>query len=276
MREEVQILATTHVDPHGHRLALRALESMVAQVADHYIPVINNHNYLKAPLGRIATASIVRLPDGEYALEAVNELFEPGDVPASLAGDGRRMLVGPAPSAPFKVSANLQFADSGGQALVYELAELAIPGSRPEVLLQKSLDPMALLIITFPLIAFANGFFGQMGADTYIALKRRLIAHYRHHEDRPSILELRFIGNADNRQVEIRVFIQDPTEKIMEMLLTEGISELTQLVSDTLALEPNSAQLALLLSKDHLELLYVVRNDVVPLPLPSRNRFDVT
>ena len=45
MRLARGITATTHVDRHRDKLTLGALEDMVRQIEDHYIPVLNQGDY---------------------------------------------------------------------------------------------------------------------------------------------------------------------------------------------------------------------------------------
>ena len=53
---------------------------MVDQVKTAYIPMGIEHDPRIPPLGRVITAEITHLPDGEYALDAKVEVFEEGDV----------------------------------------------------------------------------------------------------------------------------------------------------------------------------------------------------
>ena len=79
MRMITARFATTHVDRHGDRMLLSALESLVESTSHQYLPVIYNHDPRTPPILRISGARIVSLGGGEYAVDGEIELFEPGD-----------------------------------------------------------------------------------------------------------------------------------------------------------------------------------------------------
>lgn len=75
MEDEV-IFATTHVDSHGDRLAVSALEDMAAGLREVAVRWTIEHDPTVLPLGRIARARVVELADGEHALLVQPERFE--------------------------------------------------------------------------------------------------------------------------------------------------------------------------------------------------------
>lgn len=60
------IIATTHRDSEGDKLALEALYSLVDGIRSSYIPIWDEHDPRKPPLGRIASAEVCERNDGEY------------------------------------------------------------------------------------------------------------------------------------------------------------------------------------------------------------------
>lgn len=72
------ILATTHLDAHGTRLAKEALEDMAAQINSNSVPGVGSeHDILIPPQGKVISARVVRMNDGEYALEGEQEIISP-------------------------------------------------------------------------------------------------------------------------------------------------------------------------------------------------------
>jgi hypothetical protein len=82
MRTVRAVMATTHVDGHNERFSLEALQSMKQHISSAYLPFTFNHDPRCAPMGRVINAEIIALADGEHAIEAEVEVFEPGRLPA--------------------------------------------------------------------------------------------------------------------------------------------------------------------------------------------------
>ena len=51
---------------------------MAEHISTAYLPFISEHDPRCPPFGRVINAKIVALPDGEHAIEAEIEVFEPG------------------------------------------------------------------------------------------------------------------------------------------------------------------------------------------------------
>src|SRR5713226_9595060 len=86
------ITTTTHIDRHGQRFSLEALEENAKQHAREYIPILWNHD-LRFPLGRSVGSQLIPLADGEFGLQTSQEIWEPEDTPESMMGDGRHMVL---------------------------------------------------------------------------------------------------------------------------------------------------------------------------------------
>src|SRR6266571_15652 len=84
--------ASTHVDKQGEALALEALHDMVQQINSCYLPMGLEHDPRVPPIGRVSSAQVVRLEDGEWAVDGDVEIFEEGDhIPFGV--DARRAAV---------------------------------------------------------------------------------------------------------------------------------------------------------------------------------------
>ena len=70
--------ATTRVDRHGMRMTKEVLESMVTQINSpkEALPVGVEHDLIIPPIGKILTATLVQLDEGEHGVEIVQEIFE--------------------------------------------------------------------------------------------------------------------------------------------------------------------------------------------------------
>ncbi len=69
-------ISTTHIDRHGQRMALQALEGLVEQINQRPIPMHWEHDVTSPPIGRTTRAWLERLDDGEYAVRAEAEVFK--------------------------------------------------------------------------------------------------------------------------------------------------------------------------------------------------------
>ena len=168
-----QILATTHPDLHSERMTIDALETLVQSVNSSYIPVGIQHDPRIAPVGRVASASIRKLDDGEYAVEGLIEVFEPGDK-FELVENQRTLVTEKYESGRLEIEYDRNFRDTEDQLLIEKIAGLF--GTRPKENVKKSLDPITVLAIggAFILGGVAQGFLSKLGEDAYEVLKQGL------------------------------------------------------------------------------------------------------
>lgn len=85
MIEREAIIATTHVDSEGDKLAIEALHSLVDSICSSYIPIWNEHDPRHPPIGRIATAKVRERDDGEHEVVALLESFDGSEPEQYLA-----------------------------------------------------------------------------------------------------------------------------------------------------------------------------------------------
>ncbi len=78
MRIENVIVSTTHLDFHDERMSKNALDGMVNQIKEKYIPQLINHDW-DEQVGVLLYAEVFQLEDGEYALGVVSGLFDNED-----------------------------------------------------------------------------------------------------------------------------------------------------------------------------------------------------
>ncbi|MGI1805989.1 hypothetical protein ACRPK8_09665 [Exiguobacterium sp. TDN 0502] len=70
------LLATTHVDSHGMRMSIEALEGAARQINGDTVPSMGvEHDVTIPPLGKFSEAFIHKLPDGEYGLFAIPNFY---------------------------------------------------------------------------------------------------------------------------------------------------------------------------------------------------------
>ena len=136
--------ATTHVDRHGDRMLLSALESLVESASNQYFPVIYNHDPRTPPIGRIAGARIVSLDGGEYAVDGDIELFEASDrFEESL--ESRSIPVRTYPAGKLQLGFDRNYRNEADQRVIHDVS--TILGTHPRYEEKKALDPLSILTI---------------------------------------------------------------------------------------------------------------------------------
>lgn len=266
-------VATTHIDRHNERLAREALEGMARDAAEHYIPVMWNHDIRHPPLGRIVSAEVVALEDGEYALETITECWEQGDTVESLRGDGRRWLRLRIDDdyERFVVRYDRTFLDEDGWALVQDIA--ALSGAEPQQEGKKALEPVSTLVIAvgaFALGSIASEFFRKLGSDVYDALKNRLKTFLERNPGREFLVDFEMVVESEGRRFEAHVLVDEPSPHKMEELFGSRFSQLDEIVEQIQRELPEAARIVLEWRERRMQLRYVVRSDGVPLIGPLR------
>lgn len=74
MKIQIGIISSTHIDRDGQRMAKEALEGMVQQIKEKYIPLDIEHR--GTYIGVVLSAKIRKFEDGEYALLGIMGVFE--------------------------------------------------------------------------------------------------------------------------------------------------------------------------------------------------------
>jgi hypothetical protein len=261
-------MATTHVDLHGERLSLEVLNNLACQINERYLPISVNHDIRQPTVGRLVSAEVVKMEDGEYAVDGIGELFEPTDTLASLIGDGRKMNIEVDDVETFSVHCDRSFRNEEGKVLLQELEDLS--GQKPQPTIKKALEPISILVIgvgIFALGGIAAGFFSKFGEDIYDKLKKTLANYYKKKTSADQILDFRFSTEKNNKVFEVHVLISSPSEEIINDFFSEGISKIDKTLDflDSELAKVDVAQVVLQYKDKELTFSYAVRSDCVPL-----------
>jgi hypothetical protein len=207
------------------------------------------------------------MPDGEYAVDGISEIFEPSDTLASLTGDGRKMNIEVDNVETFSVRYDRAFMSEEGKELLQELEDLS--GQKPQPTIKKALEPISILLIgvgIFSLGAIGTGFFSKLGEDLYEKLKKTLVNYYEKKTSADQILDFRFSIEKNNRVFEVHVLMSSPTEQIINDFFSEGISRIDETLDFLYSeLAKDVARVVLEYKDNKLTFSYAVRSDCVPL-----------
>jgi len=258
-------LATSHVDRHRDRLTLSALEGMVQQIQDAYIPINIEHDPRQPPIGRIADASLEQRPDGAYAVEGTIEVFEPGDDAAS--DTDQRVMKLRIPQVPIQVEFDRSFDNPEDRHTVEEIG--ALLGSRPQFEAKKALEPLTVLAIAglFAFGSIAKGFFSKLGGDIYETLKARLkaLVARRRQAGSDCVLMFRAAVCRGDHTVLVEVFATNPTPETVEFLFGPALAELDRLLPSYYQPETGVKRIVFELTGGQLELRFGVNEKCRPL-----------
>jgi len=262
------IMATTHTDLHGEKLSREALESGARQIKDRYLPINLNHDIRYPLAGRIVSAEVIKLQDGEYGLQAIGEIFEESDSLESLTGDGREIAIEDKDIPTIAVKYDRTFRNREGQELINELSQISGEKETPKEAVKKALEPISTLVLLagiFVVGSIAKGFFTKLGSDAYDKLKNALIRYYRKRTYSEQVLDFCFLVRENSKNCEIHVLVVDPTEeKINEVFSSKFENVDNQLISLSTG-QLDIAQFVFEYQNQTLLLLYAVRRDCVPL-----------
>jgi hypothetical protein len=258
-------IATTHVDLHGERFTRQALESAARQISECYIPILWNHDIRHPPIGRTVSAQVVRLPDGEYALDTVGECWEEGDTPESLGGDGRSLRIRTENYERFGVRYDRSFRDGDGQALVRDLSSLA--GIEPEFEGKKAAEPVSVLVIAagaFAAGGIVHGFLGRLGSDLYDALKEKLKGFFQRNSERTCLIDFELLVEAEGHCFEVHVLLDEVNPQELEGLFSARFGKLDDIIDLISHAIPQVSRIVLEWKGGELRLRYGVRSDGTP------------
>jgi hypothetical protein len=261
------VFATTHVDAHGERLAYEALQGIVDAVSRAYIPVGVEHDPRIPPRGRVRSASIRETSDGEYEVVAEAELFEVEDGPLS-SGDGRKLVIHSPRKRGLSLQVDRTFRFDEDREDICRIEELF--GNPAVEECKKALDPVSVVTIagTFVITCIATGFFGQIGADGWNLLKRKLSDLFARKENRKNGLLLVFcalVASENDRKFEVQVILADPSLEDIEDCLPTALQVLDQVLPTYIRNCPEARRFVFEMANGEINLKFVVRNDCLPL-----------
>jgi hypothetical protein len=274
MKKYKAIMTTTHVDLQGERMTIEALKSMVNGINKWYLPVNINHDIRCSPVGRVVSAQIIDLPDGEHAVEGIIETFDETDSFDSLAGDGRRMRVDIGDIEKFIVHYDHSLGSDENKSFIAELAELS--GTQPQYDLKKALEPVSILVIAtgaFIIGGIAQGFLKKIGEDIYSKLRDKLVDYYGSKKLPDQILDFSFIVEKNAKRFEVNVFLDNPSSEMVKEFFNSGISDIDRVLSMLPEnLENSVSKIVLAYDGKEISLRYALRNDAVPMGFRLRSK----
>jgi hypothetical protein len=266
-------LSTTHVDRHNERMSVEALKSMVTQSNENIIPLGIEHDPRKSPVGRIIQTKLVELDDGEYAIDGIAEMFDSSIDELSNVGN-RSIPIRDYSNKGLQIITDRNFRDEDSKEHLLELSKI-LKNAHIEEEIKKSLDPITVLTIggSFILGAIASGFFGEIGADGFRALKNILAKLFvKKSSGQEKLLHLEFTVSNGIKSINIEIILTDPTQDEINSVLDTGLNQLDILVAEHFENEMDFARIVYNYGADKFELNYSVLKSGIPLKRGVNNR----
>ena len=259
MRRLRRTIATTHVDRHGDEFALGVLEDMAEEVATRCVPVLYNHDPRVPPLGRTLSAEVVQLRDGEHALVAEWELFEPRDVAPPVDLNRQIGLRELADDIVLEVDRSYRH-ESDRKVL----SQLEAQGVTISQMGKKALEPISVLTIAVSLVA--GGFLAKAGADLWDLLwsgVRKLLSH-RRQTDAEFLLILELQLRTIPKPLFVCVILDSPNDRDVESIMATLERMMRAVAPHLLALDQEVVKVVLHYENGKLRPGYVIRSDGYP------------
>lgn len=264
MRSFECTILTTHVNLQGERFAVEGLESLAASYNENYLPLTREHDIRKAPIGRVKSASVEALDDGEFAVKGVIEMFEEGDTLSSAQGDGRKLLVATVDSPTFEIGYDSSYETPEGRELLAALKDLSTE-SGTTVQVKKSVEPLSVLTVAMYVGgAIAAGALAKLGEDLYDGLKNVLKNYFSSvKKSRERVVDFQFTTTRHGEEVEVHILLTNPTPEDLEALFACRFGDVDSFMSRCEG--SDLARFVFTYLNGNLECLYVLRKDCVPL-----------
>ncbi|MGC2422853.1 MAG: hypothetical protein WA666_00670 [Nitrospirota bacterium] len=263
MKYEKMILSNTRIDRHKERMSLAALESIANDINKKYIPITVEHDPRIPPIGRIFSAKVKKLEDGEFALEGEAELFEESDEIPPI-NSFRELSLWTCKENKLKIIYDRSFRDVESQKLINEIG--AIFGSAPEQEVKKAVEPLSTLIIggSFILGSLAAGFFNKIGADIFNIMKQKLkeLLRNKKSDSEENIFILRLCLN---EEINVEIILTNPTDSDIEILFDNGIQKFEKRLQEIYDKKVGLRKIIFEYKNEEFKILYGLRKDCIPL-----------
>ncbi len=262
-------MMTTHVDKHNERMSVDALNDFVNLVNQQYIPVGVEHDPRIPPIGRIISAQIEKLPDGEFAVDGIAEIYEKGQE-IEFKNDGREIPV-ELTEAGITISPDRSYLQSNDKELLIELEQLVNGEIKPAI--KKSVEPISILIIASSFIAggIAQGFFGKIGEDVWDKLKNKIneLVNSKTRVEKDRLLVFEFTVGLEDNPLCLETILTNPSEGEIRKFLDEGLQQLDEKTNRFFRHRHYLRKVVFEYKDNKLKIIFGLRKDGVPLSMPD-------
>jgi len=267
-------LMTTHLDKHGERFTKEALECAKRQIDEAIIPQGIEHDPRIEPIGRILSAEIIQLGDGEFALEATNEIFDNYNNLADI--NDRELVTHSYPTDSLEIRSDRSYKDKSDIDTLNDISKILNCTTPPQVEIKKALEPLSVLWIggAFILGGISAGFLNKMGSDAFDLLKSKLSVLFSKRKPSDPEKLLAFDFSIKGKHCNVELIITNPTNKELDYIFKEGLQFLDKELPAYFNLHCEKPIKKLVFELDGIKIKFKfgVRKDGIPVKIKERKK----
>ena len=268
MRAEIRMM-TTHVDKHTERVVPEALDGFVNLVNQQYLPIGVEHDPRVVPVGRLLSAHIVELEDGEFAVDGIAEIFEDEDE-IEFRDDGREIPLKELDEA-IQINPDRSYRYPEDQKLVEELSSLVDGEIQHQT--KKAEEPISHLIIAASFVAggIATGFLSKIGEDLWDVFKEKLnnLVNGKNRICDDRLLSFEFIIEDEKNPLCLETILTNPNESDISRFMQEGLKKLDKQTNHFFQHRHYVRKVIFEYKDNKLYVIYALRKDGVPLSISN-------
>jgi hypothetical protein len=262
-------MTTTHVDKHNERMSVDALKGFVDLLNRQYTPMGVEHDPRIPPVGRVISAQIEELPDGEFAVDGIAEFYEEGQE-IEFKDDGREIPI-ELPSEGITISPDRSYLEPNDKELLQELKNLLKGEINPQV--KKSIEPISILIIAASFMAggIAQGFLSKIGEDIWEKLKSKIneLVNSKTRVEKDRLLVFEFTVDLENNPLSLETILANPSESEIRKFLDDGLGQLDKKTNHFFQHRHYLRKVVFEYKDNKLKVIFGLRKDGVPLSIPD-------
>lgn len=266
MQKKIRMI-TSHVDKHNDKITLEGLEDFVRLTNQQYTPIGVEHDPRIPPIGRVLSAYIVPLEDGEYAADGIAEIFEKAE-DIEFRDDGREIPIREFDE-QLHISPDNSYQSPDDQQLLEEMRSLVDGDISYQI--KKAVDPISLLIIAASFVAggIATGFLGKIGEDAWDHFKKKLneLMSRKRKEDGDRLLEFDFTVRDEDQLLSLQTILTNPSENDITRFLQTGLKQLDERTPRFFKHTHYLRKVVLEYKDGQLHVVFGLRKDGVPLSI---------
>jgi hypothetical protein len=264
MLAEIRMI-TSHIDKHNERIALSALQDFVDLINKQYTPIGIEHDPRIPPVGRVLSAHIQELDDGEFAVDGIAEIFKEGEE-IEFKDDSRKIPIREVGD-QLCISPDRSFQNSEDQQLLQEIRNLVNGELTPQV--KKAEEPISLLILAASLIvgSIASGFLSKIGEDAWDLFKAKTVElmSRKRRENKECLLAFEFTVRKGSQPLCLETILTNPTESDLNVFLQEGLKNLDERTPEFFKRRYHLRKIVFEYKDGQLRVIYGLRKDAVPI-----------
>jgi hypothetical protein len=268
MRTEIRMI-TTHVDKHNESITPDALQDLVRLINQQYTPMGVEHDPRIPPVGRVLSAHIKEIEEGEFAVDGIAEIFEQGQE-IEFKDDGREIPITEF-GGRLSISPDRSYRKPEDQQLLEELRILVDGEITPQ--LKKSVEPISLLVIAASFIAggIANGFLSKIGEDVWELFKAQLakLIEPKRQASENCLLAFEFTVRDGDQLLCLKTILANPSESDINRFLQYGLKELDERTPRFFKNRYHVRKIVFEYKAGKLHVIFGLRKDAVPVSVET-------